>query len=95
MYVLFLTRPMMTITMKIGFRTTHPLSQHTGMRMWETGEHFGTLPGDASYQLTTTGEAPDIATAVEGIGDIITAIVQEDRPDETVHIFRVSAKEVN
>ncbi len=65
---------------QVRFRTAKALSQGAGMKFWEHGNHFASLPGRSSYQLTTRGEAESMVDAIMGVCLIIDALVAEDIP---------------
>lgn len=59
--------PVGTIT--VAFRTVAPISQATGLKLWEIASHFG-AKGAHSYVLTSRpagyGSLPDAITALLG-----------------------------
>lgn len=71
--------------MKIVFQTPNPMRQEDGLKFWEIGSHFTSLPGKTRpglsgprvYQLTSAGEAESLPDAVEGLCAQITQICDE------------------
>ena len=84
----------MNVQMKITFQTTHTLTQETGMKMWQMGQHFMQVKGRATYQLTTTGTADDLVSGVEGVTAAITTVVEQDHPRQGISVIKIQAEQV-
>lgn len=85
----------MMVEMKVKFCTPVPLSQQDGLKMWERATHFMAMPGSATYQLTSRGEADSIPDAVEGLCAQITEICEaSDRRWTGVQIVKIEAEAV-
>lgn len=62
--------PLMEASVKVQFSTVRPLSQSTGMKLWEKGK-LKSLPGRCSYQLVSE------MYEVDSLASVITKVVAD------------------
>jgi broad specificity phosphatase PhoE len=73
---------MIACNIRLDFKTAQPLSQETGMKMWENGTHFRAMSGKATYRLRADGcTAESLMDAVQAVTANVEDVVAEASPD--------------
>lgn len=90
------------IELDIEFTTLNPLSQELGLKLWELGSHFHSVPGKGgrTYRLQSSGTVTGpggtgLADAARELAQAIENVVKTDRQRQSgIFVRGISAKTV-